>query len=138
MSLDRALTTLWGQGIGAEIMGRGKFGPPVGEWPEDGWRGWWGDEPPFMTPVIVMSHHALPDLDFPNGTTFRFVDGSPQEVLQQAYDAAGGLDVRLGGGPSSIRQFLDAGLVDFMHLVTVPITLGEGVSLDGEPARRRR
>ena len=83
-----------------------------------------------MTPVLVMSHHDLPDLDFANGTSFRFVDGSPEEVLQQAYDAAGGLDVRLGGGPSSIRQFLDAGLVDFMHLVTVPITLGEGVSLE--------
>lgn len=128
-TLDRALTSLWGQGIGAEIMGRRKFGPQVGEWPDDGWRGWWGDEPPFRTPVYVLTHYPHPSIDFANGTSFRFVDGSPQEVLALAREAAGGGDVRIGGGPSTVRQFLQADLIDFMHLVLVPITLGQGVSL---------
>ena len=75
---DRALTSMWSQGIGAEIMGRRKFGPQAGDWPDDGWRGWWGDEPPFQTPVFVMSHYPHPTIDFPNGTSFRFVDGPPE------------------------------------------------------------
>jgi dihydrofolate reductase len=120
---------MWGQGIGAEIMGRRKFGPQVGEWPDDGWRGWWGDEPPFRTPVFVMSHHPRATIDFANGTSFTFVDGSPLEVLRLAQAAADGRDVRIGGGPSTVRQFLQADLIDFMHLVVVPITLGRGVSL---------
>jgi dihydrofolate reductase len=111
------------------VRDRRKFGPQVGDWPDDGWRGWWGDEPPFQTPVFVMSHHPHPTIDFPNGTSFRFVDGPPDEVLRLAQEAAGGRDVRIGGGPSTVRQFLQAGLVDFMHLVIVPITLGRGVSL---------
>jgi len=129
VTLDRALTSMWSQGIGAEIMGRRKFGPQAGEWPDDGWRGWWGDEPPFQTPVYVLSHYPHPTIDFPNGTSFRFVDGPPEEVLGLAQEAAGGRDVRIGGGPSTVRQFLQAGLVDFMHLVIVPVTLGRGVSL---------
>lgn len=128
-TFDRALTSLWGQGIGAEIMGRGKFGPPVNEWPDEGWRGWWGDEPPFRTPVFVMCHQPHPTLDFANGTSFRFVDESPVEVLRMAEEAAAGLDVRIGGGPSTVRQFLAAGLVDFMHLAILPITLGRGALL---------
>ena len=90
VTLDRALTSMWSQGIGAEIMGRRKFGPQVGDWPDDGWRGWWGDEPPFQTPVFVLSHHPHPTIDFPNGTSFRFVDGPPDEVLRLAQEAAGG------------------------------------------------
>ena len=129
VTLDRALTSMWGQGIGAEIMGRRKFGPQVGDWPDDGWRGWWGDEPPFQTPVLVMSHHPHPTIDFPNGTSFRFVDGPPHEVLRLAQAVADGRDIRIGGGPSTVRQFLQADLIDFMHLVIVPITLGRGVSL---------
>lgn len=129
VTLDRAMTAMWGQGIGAEIMGRRKFGPQTGQWPHDGWRGWWGDEPPFRTPVFVMSHYPHPAIDFPNGTSFRFVDGTPAEVLAEARDAANGLDVRIGGGPSIVRQFLHADLVDFMHLTIVPIILGSGVSL---------
>lgn len=76
VTLDRALTSMWGQGVGAEIMGRRKFGPQVGDWSDDGWRGWWGDEPPFRTPVFVMTHHPRPPIDFSNGTSFRFVDGA--------------------------------------------------------------
>jgi dihydrofolate reductase len=129
VTLDRALTSLWGQGIGAEIMGRRKFGPQDGAWPDDGWRGWWGDEPPFRTPVFVMTHHPRPNIEFANGTSFHFVSGSPSELLALAQEAARGADVRIGGGPSTVRQFLEADLIDFMHLVIVPIILGRGVSL---------
>ncbi|WP_245644581.1 dihydrofolate reductase family protein [Nocardioides jensenii] len=115
-TFDHALTSTWGQGIGAEIMGRRKFGPQQGEWPDDGWQGWWGDEPPFRTPVFVLTHHPRPSIDFANGTSFRFVGGTPHEVLREAQAAADGLDVRIGGGPSTVRQFLAAGLIDFMHL----------------------
>lgn len=131
ITVDRALTSLWGQGIGAEIMGRRKFGPQTGEWPDDGWRGWWDDDPPFRTPVFVMTHHPREPLVFDNGTTFHFVDGSAREVLALAREAAGGGDVRLGGGPQTVRQFLEEDLVDFMHLVVVPVVLGTGVSLWG-------
>jgi dihydrofolate reductase len=129
VTLDRALISMWGQGVGAEIMGRRKFGPQVGEWPDDGWRGWWGDEPPFRTPVFVLSHHPHPAIEFANGTVFHFVDATPQEALRLARQAAKGGDVRIGGGPSTVRQFLRADLIDFMHLMVVPITLGRGVSL---------
>ena len=129
VTLDRALISMWGQGIGAEIMGRRKFGPQVGEWPDDGWRGWWGDEPPFETPVFVLTHHPRPAIDFANGTVFHFVDATPQEALRLAQEAAKGGDVRIGGGPCTVRQFLSADLIDFMHLMVVPITLGRGVSL---------
>lgn len=115
------------EGIGAEIMGAGKFGPPG--WQDDPeWRGWWGDEPPFHSPVFVLTHRPRPDLVL-GETTFHFVDASPEEVLAQAAAAAGGLDVRLGGGPTMIREFLAAGLVDSLHAVLVPIVLGRGTSL---------
>ena len=110
-------------------MGRRKFGPQTGEWPDDGWRGWWGDEPPFRTPVFVMSHHEHRSIEFPNGTSFHFVNAPPHEVLHLARKATNGRDVRIGGGPSTVRQFLHADLIDFMHLVIVPITLGRGVFL---------
>lgn len=129
VTLDNALTTLWGQGIGAEIMGRRKFGPQEGEWAEDGWQGWWDDEPPFETPVFVLTHFERAPIEFANGTVFHFIDASADEALRVAREAAGGLDVRIGGGPTSVRQFLDADLVDFMHIVVVPVTLGRGVSL---------
>ena len=139
VTLDRALYSMWGQGIGAEIMGRRKFGPQVGAWPDDGWRGWWGDEPPFRTPVFVLSHHPHPPIEFRNGTSFRFVDAPPHEVLRLAQEAANGGDVRLGGGPSTVRQFLDADLVDFLHVAIVPIVLGRGVSLwDGSEGLQDR
>lgn len=129
ITADHALTSMWSQGIGAEIMGRRKFGPQSGDWPDDGWRGWWGDEPPFRTPVFVMTHYAHPPIEFANGTSFHFVSGSVEEVLRLAQDAADGRDVRLGGGPTTVRQFLQADLVDFMHLVVVPVVLGRGVAL---------
>jgi len=129
VTVDRALYSMWGQGIGAEIMGRRKFGPQTGEWPDDGWRGWWGEEPPFRTPVFILSHHPRPSIEFANGTSFHFVDASPAEALRLAREAANGGDVRIGGGPSTVRQFLRADLIDFMHVVLVPITLGRGTPL---------
>ncbi|TSI18749.1 dihydrofolate reductase family protein [Brevibacterium aurantiacum] len=129
VTLDRALFAMWGQGIGAEIMGRKKFGPQEGPWPDDGWRGWWGEEPPFKTPCFILTHHPREAMEFSNGTSFHFVDDTPEAVLDQAIDAANGRDVRIGGGPSTIRQFLAADLIDFMAVAIVPITLGTGVSL---------
>ena len=126
-------------GFGAEIMGRGKFSYEAGPWSDvgtdDEWRGWWGPNPPFHTPVFVMTHHARPPIEMEGGTVFHFVDGSPQEVLDLASAAAGDLDVRIGGGPSMLRDFLAAGLVDTAHIVQVPILLGRGVRLwDGVEA----
>jgi len=129
ITVDRALFSLWGQGVGAEIMGRKKYGPQTGPWPDDGWEGWWGKEPPFRTPVFILTHHLRPSIEFANGTSFHFVDASPAEALRLAREAAGGLDVRIGGGPTTVGEFLEADLVDFLHLVIVPIVLGTGVRL---------
>ena len=121
-------------GIGAEIMGRGKFGPPQqGPWTgigtEEEWRGWWGPNPPFHTPVFVLTHYPRPAIEMEGGTTFHFVDASPQEVLALARQAAGDRDVRIGGGPTRIRDFLAADLIDVLHVAQVPILLGRGVRL---------
>ena len=116
------------ENLGAWILGRNMFGPVRGDWDRD-WNGWWGDDPPFGTPVFVMTHHARAPIHFANGTSFHFVAGPPADVLAQARQSANGLDVRLGGGPSTVRQFLEADLVDVMHLVTVPVVLGAGVRL---------
>ncbi len=125
---DEAIAAAWGSGIGAEIMGRNKFRPTQGPWPDDGWRGWWGEEPPFHTPCFVMTHYPREPIVV-GDTTFYFVSGTPEEVLAQARDAAGGLDVRLGGGPSTVNGFLAADLVDYLHIVVVPIVIGRGVRL---------
>jgi len=115
-------------GIGAEIMGSGKFGYPG--WHEDPeWKGWWGPNPPFHTPVFVLTQHTRPSIEMEGGTTFHFLDASPAEALKTARDAADGKDVRMGGGPTVLRDFLAAGLVDHMHIVVVPILLGRGVRL---------
>lgn len=120
-------------GIGAEIMGRRKFSPQTGPWTDVGtaneWRGWWGTNPPFHTPVFVLTHHQRTSIEMEGGTVFHFVDASPQEALELARKAAGDLDVRIGGGPTVVRDFLAAGLVDTMHVVQVPILLGCGVRL---------
>ena len=109
-------------------MGAGKFGHPG--WHEDPeWKGAWGPNPPFHTPVFVLTHHTRPSIEMEGGTTFHFLDASPAEALETAREAAGGQDVRIGGGPTVIREFLAAGLVDHMHVVVVPILLGRGVRL---------
>jgi dihydrofolate reductase len=116
-------------GAGATIMGRNMFGPVRGPWPDESWRGWWGEDPPFGHDVFVLTHHPRADLAMRNGTTFRFVDAAPREVLEEAMRAAGGQDVVLGGGTATIRQFLAAGLVDQMHLAIAPVLLGAGERL---------
>ncbi|GAB3156306.1 dihydrofolate reductase family protein [Microbispora hainanensis] len=126
---DDALARTWNEGVGAEIMGRNKFGPQRGPWEDHEWTGWWGPNPPFHTPVFVMTHYPRPSVEMEGGTTFHFVDATPEEVLRQAREAAGGLDVRIGGGPSTVRQFLAADLVDHMHVAVVPIVLGRGERL---------
>jgi dihydrofolate reductase len=131
--IDDALAGQWAPGIGAEIMGRRKFGPQQGPWPShtsgDEWNGWWGANPPFHTPVFVLTHHPRPSIEMEGGTSFHFIEASPAQSLGIARKAAGDLDIRLGGGPSTIRQFLAADLVDHLHIVVVPIVLGRGESL---------
>jgi dihydrofolate reductase len=128
VGVDDAFATRHGVDIGAEIMGAGKFGPPG--WQDDAdWDGWWGANPPFHTPVFVLTHRPRPSIEMEGGTTFHFVNATPAEALQTAREAANGQDVRVGGGPTVVRDFLAAGLVDHMHLVQVPIVLGRGVRL---------
>jgi dihydrofolate reductase len=129
VGVDEAFAGRWVEGIGAEIMGRRKFGPDQGPWRDEEWRGWWGDEPPFHTPVFVLTHHVRPSIEMQGGTTFHFLDATPAEALEAAREAAGGLDVRIGGGPTTVREFLAADLVDRMHIVVVPILLGRGERL---------
>jgi dihydrofolate reductase len=130
MTVDEAIAGLWGPGIGAEIMGRNKFKPSSGPWdPDDDWRGWWGENPPFHTPCLVLTHHPRPPLPMPGGTTFHFLDASPAEAVKLATQAANGLDVRIGGGPTTVREFLAADLIDHLHVVVAPIVIGRGVRL---------
>ncbi|MCX4416551.1 dihydrofolate reductase family protein [[Kitasatospora] papulosa] len=136
---DDAIASTWEAGIGAEIMGRNKFGPLRGPWENDDWKGWWGPNPPFHTPVFVLTHHPRPSVEMEGGTTFHFIDATPQEVLRQAREAAGGLDVRIGGGPSTVREFLAEDLVDHLHVAVVPIVLGRGERLwDGLEGLEKR
>ena len=126
--IDDALLRQFAIGVGAEIMGAGKFGYPG--WHEDpAWTGWWGADPPFHTPVFVLTHHPRQTIQMDGGTTFHFIDAPPAEALKTAREAAGGQDIRLGGGPTMIREFLAAGLVDHLHVAVVPILLGRGVRL---------
>lgn len=119
------------EGIGAYILGRNMFGPVRGSWPDESWKGWWGDEPPYHTPVFVLTHYARAPLKMKGGTEFRFVTDGIHSALEQAKDAARDKDVRLGGGISTIRQYLSAGLIDEFHLAIVPVLLGEGEHLLG-------
>jgi dihydrofolate reductase len=127
--VDEAFAARYFEGIGAEIMGAGMFG--LHEHPDDpAWRGWWGDEPPFGYPVYVLTHgvERVP-IDFPNGTSFRFLAATPQEALALATAEAAGADVRVGGGPTTVRPFVQAGLVDQLHVAITPILLGRGIRL---------
>lgn len=126
--VDDVFARQHGPNIGAEIMGAGKFGYPG--WHDDpDWQGWWGPNPPFHTPVFVLTHHPRPSLEMEGGTTFHFLDASPAEALEAARASANGQDVRLGGGAATIREFLAAGLVDYLHVVVTPIVLGRGSRL---------
>ena len=129
VGVDDAMAGTWGDGIGAEIMGRRKFGPQQGPWEDHEWAGWWGPNPPFHTPVFVLTHHPRPSIEMEGGTTFHFIDATPAQALDQARAAAGDLDVRIGGGPSTVRAFLAEDLIDHLHVVVVPILLGRGERL---------
>lgn len=128
VGVDNAFAERHTPGIGAEIMGANKFGPPG--WQDDPeWKGWWGPNPPFHTPTFVLTHRAKPSMEMEGGTTFHFLDASPAQALERAREAAGDQDVRIGGGATVVRDFVLAGLVDHLHIVQVPIVLGRGVRI---------
>jgi dihydrofolate reductase len=124
--VDDGLAESGFQGLGAWILGRNMFGPVRGPWPDEEWKGWWGDEPPYHVPVFVLTHHARPPLRMKGGTEFRFVTEGIHAALEQAKAAAAGRDVRLGGGVSTLRQYLRAGLIDELHFAVRPVLLGAG------------
>jgi dihydrofolate reductase len=130
--LDDYCTRDFSRNIGAEIMGRNKFGPQRGPWENYDWEGWWGDDTPFHTPVFVLTHHLRPSITL-GDTTFHFLDASPHDALAQALEAADGKDVRIGGGVETVREFLDADLIDQMHFAVAPIELGRGERLWDSP-----
>lgn len=117
------------ENLGAWIIGRNMFAPSRGPWPDDGWKGWWGDNPPYHVPVFVLTHHARPPLTMEGGTTFHFVTEGIHVALERAKQAAEGKDVRLGGGAATVRQYLTAGLIDELHLAISPVLLGKGEPL---------
>jgi dihydrofolate reductase len=130
--IDDYLTRDFAHNIGAEIMGAHKFSPHRGPWENHDWQGWWGDEPPFHTPVFVLTHHERPSFTL-SDTTFHFVNGDLADVLSRAKEAAQGKDVRIGGGATTIRSFLDADLIDTLHVAVSPVELGHGVALWKSP-----
>ena len=117
------------EGFGAFILGRNMFGPIRGEWPDDVWKGWWGDDPPYHAPTFVLTHHPRAPIEMEGGTTFHFVTDGVEAALRLARDAAGDRDVKIGGGVSTVRQFVLAGHVDEIHLAIAPVVLGEGEAL---------
>ena len=117
------------EGFGAFILGRNMFGPIRGEWPDDQWKGWWGDDPPYHAPTFVLTHYARAPIEMQGGTTFHFVTDGIEAALQKARDAAGPKDVKIGGGVDTVKQYVRAGYVDEIHLAVVPVALGQGESL---------
>jgi dihydrofolate reductase len=131
--IDDTFIAVGDTNIGATIMGRNMFGPIRGAWGDDEWTGWWGDNPPYHHPVFVLTHHPRPSIEMQGGTTFHFVTDGVEAALRRAFDAADGRDVRLGGGVSTVQQYLRAGLVDEMHLAIVPILLHKGERVFDDP-----
>ena len=127
--VDNALASAWGSRDRRGDHGAQQVRPPARPVGRRGVEGWWGHDPVFHTPVFVLTHHPRPSVEMKGGTTFHFIDATPQEALRQAREAAGGLDVRIGGGPSVVRQFLAEDLIDHLHIAVVPIVLGRGVRL---------
>ena len=127
--MDNDLVLRGFENVGAWILGRNMFGPVRGPWPDDAWKGWWGDNPPYHVPVFVLTHHARAPITMEGGTTFHFVTDGIQSALDQATQAAQGKDVRLGGGASTIQQYLRARLIDELHLVASPVLIGSGESI---------
>lgn len=127
--VDEAYAARAMSGFGAFILGRNMFGPIRGDWPDETWKGWWGDNPPYHTPVFILTHYPRDPIVMEGGTTFYFVIGGIEEALKQAKDAAGELDVKIGGGVSTVRQYLQAGLIDELHFVISPVVLGRGEAM---------
>jgi dihydrofolate reductase len=127
--IDNDFATRSFENVGAWILGRNMFGPVRGPWKDDSWKGWWGDNPPYHTPVFVLTHHPRPLLTMEGGTTFHFITDGPEAALEKAKEVAKGKDVRIGGGVSVIRQYLCADQIDEMHLAVSPVLLGEGEHL---------
>ena len=129
--IDEEFATRGLQNVGAWILGRNMFTPSRGEWPDDNWKGWWGENPPYHVPAFVLTHHARPSITMEGGTTFHFVTEGIHAALKRAREAAGGKDVRVGGGAATVRQYLREGLIDELHFAIAPILLGSGESLFG-------
>ncbi|MGH8396648.1 MAG: dihydrofolate reductase family protein [Gammaproteobacteria bacterium] len=129
IGVDNGIAERGFEGIGAWILGRNMFGPIRGPWPDESWKGWWGDDPPFHMPVFVLTHHKRAPIQMKGGTVFHFVTDGIHSALKQAKAAVGDRDVRLGGGVSTIRQYLKAGLIDDLHLAISPVLLGSGEHL---------
>ncbi|MDB6002494.1 MAG: dihydrofolate reductase [Rhizobacter sp.] len=127
--VDDAFAVRGMAGLGAWILGRNMFGPVRGPWPDDTWKGWWGTNPPYHVPVFVLTHHPRASIEMEGGTTFHFVSDGIHAALDRARQAAGGLDIRVGGGVDTVRQYLQAGLMDEMHVAIAPTLLGSGESL---------
>ena len=127
--IDNGIAEQGFEGVGAWILGRNMFGPVRGPWPDESWKGWWGEEPPYHTPVFVLTHHPRAPLRMKGGTDFRFVTDGIRSALDQAKEAAAGRDVRIGGGVSTVRQYLREGLIDELHLAMRPVLLGAGENL---------
>jgi dihydrofolate reductase len=127
--VDNDIASRAGEGVGAWIMGRNMFGPIRGEWPDEEWRGWWGKNPPYHGPVFVLTHHARPPIEMEGGTVFHFVTDGIREALKRATAAAGGKDVQIGGGVATVRQYLEARLIDELHVAIAPTLLGSGEHL---------
>ncbi len=127
--IDDDFATRGFKNIGAWILGRHMFGPIRGPWPDLSWTGWWGGNPPYHVPVFVLTHHARPPLEMEGGTTFHFVTGGIREALDRAREVSNGMDVRIGGGPNTIQQYLRAGLIDELHVAISPVLLGQGARL---------
>jgi len=116
-------------GFGAFILGRNMFGPVRGEWPDDQWKGWWGDDPPYHAPTFILTHYPRPPIEMKGGTTFHFVTDGIENALHQARAAAGAKDVKIGGGVETVKQYVQAGSVDEIHLALAPVALGQGEAL---------
>ena len=127
--VDNAMAEKGFENLGAWILGRNMFGPVRGAWPDESWKGWWGEEPPYHVPVFVLTHHARKPLEMKGGTVFHFVTDGIESALAQAKAAAKGRDVRIGGGVATVRQYLEARLIDEMHLAVSPVLLGAGEAL---------
>jgi dihydrofolate reductase len=127
--IDNDIASRFGVGVGAWIMGRNMFGPIRGPWPDHQWRGWWGKNPPYHGPVFVLTHHERPPLEMEGGNVFHFVTGGIHDALERATAAAGGKDIQIGGGVSTVRQYLQAGLIDQLHIAISPRLLGSGEHL---------